>query len=796
MPPVRRIAAWIVPVLGFGAAVHLSSPPAVPADPPADKSEKPYDETVKPFVAKFCFECHNDEKQKGGLTLEGYRAAADARKDRKTWQEVGRMVAAGEMPPKKAKIQPTKEEKESFAAAVESSLTKVECGLAKDPGRVTLRRLNRAEYNNTVRDLCGVDFKPADDFPADDTGYGFDNIGDVLSVQPILIEKYMAAADKVLDAALPPTLDRIPQGKQRFGPQNIGGVFPRSAKFKETNEKGREVQRIVFTQPGPGGYTELRLDKYNFAADGEYLFRVKAWGLKVGDDDPKMTVRLDGKDLKTVTVDVPQAKAKEYEIRTTVKTGERQLSVVFANPYSDPNEEDAKKKHRSLGFESVEIEGPMGGAPRPLTDANRKVLIALPGAGTEKPAAEKVLAAFARKAYRRPVTPDELTRLLRLYTVAADKGEPFENAIRLPLKAVLCSPHFLFRIEDDPKEPNGIRTLNDFELATRLSYFLWSTMPDDELLRLAEKGELRKPGVLAGQVSRMLKDPKSAALVENFAGQWLQLRMIPTLTPDKGTFPQWDDPLKEGMVQETEAYFRYIVKEDRPVLEFLDSNYSFLNDRMARHYGVANVRGPEFRKVTLADGRRGGILTQASILTLTSNPTRTSPVKRGKWILENILGTPPPPPAPDVPELPPVKELKGTLRQQMEQHRANPSCAVCHAKLDPLGFGLENFDGIGAWRETDNKQKIDASGELPGGVNFNGPAELRKILLGKADQFRTCLAEKLLTYALGRGTEYYDRCAIDEVVAKTVKGGDKFSAMVLAVVESDPFQKRRGKRSE
>jgi hypothetical protein len=364
------------------------------------------------------------------------------------------------------------------------------------------------------------------------------------------------------------------------------------------------------------------------------------------------------------------------------------------------------------------------------------------------------------------------------------------------LKAALVSPHFLFRIEDDPKDPKGIRTLNDFELATRLSYFLWSSMPDEELFKLAEKNELRKPGVLKAQIQRMLKDPKSVALVENFAGQWLQLRNVTTAAPDKGYFPSWGETLRKAMIKETELYFHYIVKEDRSILEFLDSDYTFVNERLARHYGMYNIKGDEFRKINFTDKKRGGVLTHASVLTVTSNPTRTSPVKRGKLILENILGTPPPPPAPDVPELPPTGELKGTLRQQMEQHRSNPSCASCHSKLDPLGFGLENFDAVGGWRDTDNKQKIDSSGVLPTGAKFDGPAELRKTLLGMSDQFRRCLAEKMLTYALGRGLEYYDKCVVDDIVKKTKTGKDHFSELVLAVVESDAFQKRRGQRSE
>ena len=360
---------------------------------------------------------------------------------------------------------------------------------------------------------------------------------------------------------------------------------------------------------------------------------------------------------------------------------------------------------------------------------------------------------------------------------------------------MLVSPHFLFRIERDqePNNPEAVHPIGQFELATRLSYFLWSSMPDDELFKLAEKNQLRNPGVLEAQVRRMLKDPKSSALVENFAGQWLMLRSLATVTPDKNTFRNFDQSLKNAMVRETELYFDYVMREDRSIMEFLDSDYTFVNDRLARHYGIPGSFEGKFKKVTLTDHSRGGILTHASILTVTSNPTRTSPVKRGKWILENILGTPPPPPPPDVPNLDTEsKTLTGSLRQRMEKHRENPNCAVCHAKLDPLGFGLENFDAIGVLRQFDGKFKIDPTGELPDGSKFNGPAELRKILIAKGDLFRKNLSEKMLTYALGRGLEYYDRCAVDDIVTALKKGQDRFATMMLAVVQSDPFQKRRG----
>jgi hypothetical protein len=761
----------IVLVVALGGMPQV----ATAAEDPAFKAK------VLPFIQKYCVDCHRGDKPKGGLTLEGYTSETQARKDRKNWLAIQHIIAAGEMPPPRSKKpQPTKDEKEFIISWIENSLTKVDCTGPRDPGRVTIRRLNRAEYNNTIRDLCGVDFKPADDFPADDVGYGFDNIGDVLSFQPILLEKYLAAADKILATAI-----KIPEPvqstKQSYRPQNIVTI-PRDAKSRGPRT------RIVFKSEGSGF-----LEKFNFPAEGEYTIRFRGWGTKVGDEYPKVTIRVNGKDMKTFTVDAAQGKAKTYEVTAKFPGGERRVTVAFTNAFEDKE----NKESREFGLELIEIEGPTNAVPPPDPASVKLLLIARPGKELDtREAAEKVLANFARRAYRRPVKADEVARLMKLFDIATKQGEKFHNALKLPMKAVLVSPHFLYRIEEDPKKPNDVRTINDFEFATRLSYFLWSTMPDEELFRLAEKGELRKPGVLEAQVKRMLKDPKAKTLAENFAGQWLELRKLRALTPDQGYYPAWDESLRDAMAREGEVFFEYVVQNDRPILEFLDADYTFVNERLARHYGIKGVYGNDFRKVKLPDDRRGGVVTMASTMTITSNPTRTSPVKRGKWILENILGTPPPPPAPDVPELPPTGQLKGTLRQQMEQHRADPKCAICHSKLDPLGFGLENFDGIGGWRTKDNKKDIDSSGELPGGVKFSGPAELRKILLGKADQFRSCFAEKVLTFALGRGLEYYDKCALDDVVKATKAHGDKFSALVLAIVKSDPFQKRKGKRSE
>jgi hypothetical protein len=393
------------------------------------------------------------------------------------------------------------------------------------------------------------------------------------------------------------------------------------------------------------------------------------------------------------------------------------------------------------------------------------------------------------------VSPEEVNRLLALFRVAESQGDSFDNGIALALQAILTSPHFIFRVERD-RGPNRLlpHLINEFELATRLSYFLWSSMPDEELLALAGQSALRKPGNLEKQVRRMLNDAKARALVENFAGQWLQLRNLRNVAPDPGLFPAFDEALRSAMLKETELFFESVLKEDRSILDFLTADYTFVNERLARHYGIPGVQGDQFRRVSLTGSPRGGVLTQASVLTVTSNPTRTSPVKRGKWILENILGTPPPPPPPGAGELSEDKKvvLSGTLRQRMEQHRANPNCATCHQRMDPLGFGFENFDAIGAWRERDGQFSIDSSGVLPSGQSFKGPGELKAILKSQREAFARCLSEKMLTYALGRGLEPYDKCTVEQLAGILAKNNYKFSNLVVEIVKSDPFQMRRG----
>ncbi len=539
----------------------------------------------------------------------------------------------------------------------------------------------------------------------------------------------------------------------------------------------------------------------DFPVDGDYRFVVRAYGQQAGPDPCKMALTVDDKDI--AQFDVPQVAADPgtFEAIAHANRGRHKVRIRFLNDYYRPDEKDPKLKgDRNLIARDLRILGP---EPSNLPEGHRRVIVKTPKDDNWREAASENLERFMSRAFRRPVRPDELSRVLNFVEMVHHDGQPFERAMQLAVEAVLVNPHFLYRVEVDRTFRRGkdrseanqspIRDLNDFELATRLSYFLWSSMPDDELFSLAKAGKLHEDAVLEAQVQRMLRDPRAHALVANFAQQWLTLRNLKNVNPNRRQYRRFNDDLREAMLTETELFFETIMREDRSILEFLDSDYTFLNEPLAGLYGIDGVKGNEFRRVPLTpEMHRGGLLTQASILTVTSNPTRTSPVKRGKWVLEQLLGTPPPPPPPDVPELKEGPELKGTLRERMVQHRENPSCASCHARMDPIGFGFENFDAIGHWRTEDGGSPIDPSGELPSGQSFQGPDDFRKMLVReKSDEFTRCLSEKMLTYALGRGLEYYDDCFVDEIVKQTATDGHRFSRLVVAIVQSDPFRKRK-----
>ena len=607
--------------------------------------------------------------------------------------KVKEFVEAGEMPPENHKIKPSQAEIDQLAGWIDGTLAKVNCQLPADPGRVTIRRLNRTEYNNTIRDLLGIDFHPADDFPSDDVGYGFDNIGDVLTLPPMLFEKYLEAAESIAERAI------VADHARPLGPLQTWEADKLSGSGQMLNETGK-----VLSSTGSVNAT------HTFPIDAEYILRARAYGQQAGPEPVKMAFLIDGKPLKTVVVSAVEKDPKVYETHAKLKKGTRKFSVAFLNDYYNEKALDPAQRDRNLVVEYLEVQGPAVSKNAPLPESHKRIIFKTPTAENRASLGVEIVEKFATRAYRRPLLPGEVAKLVRFIDLAKENGESFERGVQLAVEAVLVSPQFLFRVELGPRavqkknevvKPPNAAPVTEFELASRLSYFLWSSMPDDELFELARQGKLREGKNLDTQVRRMLRDRKATALVENFADQWLQVRNLKLVNPDRGRFPTFDEPLRAAMQKETELFCEAIMREDRSVLEFIDADFTFVNERLAKHYGIAGVKGDGFQRVALKDRIRGGLLTQASILTVTSNPTRTSPVKRGKWILEQILGAPPPPPPPDVPILKDDRDgpLKGSLRQRMEQHRANPSCASCHARMDPLGFGFENFDAIGAWRD-------------------------------------------------------------------------------------------------
>ncbi|HEX3150591.1 MAG TPA: DUF1592 domain-containing protein [Gemmataceae bacterium] len=725
------------------------------------------------FLQKHCVACHGEKTKKSGITLHTTTSDADVLKNRKVFTSVLKVLDAGEMPPE-GKPRPNIEEVEAFKKAITQTFAAADKNAKSDPGRVTIRRLNKTEYANTIRDLVGVDFDPAEDFPADDIGYGFDNIGDVLTLSPVLMERYLSAAEAIVQRAITPNPPKVPQ-------RYVGGKYLEPATDPNKVGKFRPITKDNLNS------------NYSLSMEGDYVFRFRGYATHTG-DGLKASVTVDGNEVKSFTLmDGDEKKVGTHEVKLTLKKGEHRIAVKLTNPTKDD------KGERTLHIENFNLEGPADTRP----ETHRR-LLACDAKKSKHDQAVEIMTRFATKAYRRPATTDEVARLVKLVETIESKGDKFEAGIQMAMQAVLVSPKFLFRVElDDRPDSADPHAIDEFQLASRLSYFLWSTMPDDELMALASKKQLAAN--LEPQVKRMLKDPKAAALVDNFVLQWLQLKRLQTFAPDAKMFPQFDDRMRASMLKETQLFFGELIREDRSILDIIDGRYTYVSRPLAELYGLKNVSfngggrrgGGEFVRVELpADSPRGGILTQASVLTVTSNPTRTSPVKRGKWVLEQVLGTPPPPPPPDVPELKDdAKAISaGSLRQRMEEHRKNPACANCHTKMDAMGFAFENFNAIGAFRTKDGDFPIDPAGVLPDGKAFKDPAALKVLLKEKKDLVSRNLAEKMLTYALGRGLEWYDRRAVDTIVAGTAKGEFKFSALVTEIVRSEPSRMRRGKR--
>ena len=730
---------------------------------------------IQPLMKDFCFKCHGGTKKKGDVVLDTFLSAEDAAKDPKVWDAVLDNLRTHTMPPDDEDRQPTLEQREKLMKWVEQSVFAMDPN-NPDPGRVTVRRLNRIEYNNTIRDLVGVKFDAGADFPADDSGYGFDNIGDVLSLPPVLFERYLAAAEKVMSAAI--LNDHSPRSQTQ--PINLLSI-------SGGPDKGNTA-------------TARRLDdresnvSFDAAEAGTFTIRVDMQGGKANGEAAKVEVKLDGKLLKTISLSGERDRDDTTKLPVPLPNkGKHVITFRVANWLTTPEMKDGKPRNRTATIRRLDVLTP----PQPPKAPDTQLKLFAPGQGQPglEAAARAVIVTFGTKAFRRPLLPIEVQRLMGIYAMAGKKGGNFEQSVQTALTAILVSPHFLFRCEfqPEPDSPTSVHDINEYALASRLSYFLWSTMPDDELRDLATKGTLRKN--LEAQVKRMLRDPRANALTDNFAGQWLQTRNLAAAMPNAKTFPEWGKDLAASMERETEMLFEYIMREDRPVTDLLGADYTFVNERLAKLYDIPGVEGDAFVKVKLPATRPGGILGHGSFLTLTSNPTRTSPVKRGKFVLENILGTPPPPPPPDVPDLndPKRPEIQGTLRQRMEMHRKNAICASCHARMDDIGFALEHFNGIGEWRDQDSGAAIETAGQLVSGEKFKDAVELRTVLLTqKRGDFLRCMTEKMLTYALGRGVERYDRPAVDKIVQNLDKDGAKFSTLVMEIVKSVPFEKRRG----
>jgi PAS domain-containing protein len=734
-------------------------------------------QAVQPLLMQYCGDCHSGEDAQAGVRLEKFANPGQILQARKTWLKISQQIEANIMPPAQSEPIPAAD-KVKILEFIQDATNAINCVKDPNPGKVTVRRLNRFEYANTVRDLTGVEYPKAYEFPGDDVGYGFDNIGDVLTLPPILLEKYIEAAEEISKAAI---------------------VVPPAGKKHKTEWTGSQL-KIDKGGRASGNFASLSSAGEAYAFEqipwaGAYRLVVTASGDQAGDEPVKAAVVVDGKPIKTLIIPNKRGEPKEYAVTLRLKSGRRKIGIEFLNDfYRDDG--NGKKQDRNLMVEHVTLEGEKAGAKiadSELPESHKRLISQTPTSENDTEAATRqVVQRLTNRAFRRPATASEIDRWVGMAQQVQADGESFEASIQVVLQGLLLSPQFLFRIEKqrNPTGSSKYAQLDEFELATRISYFLWSTMPDDELFRLAAKKQLSDPQILREQIQRMLKDRRANQFVENFVGQWLQLRKLDEFQPSKQQFPQFNDALRNAMKRETFTFFASVMRNDESVLNLLDSDYTYLNQALAEFYGIRGVEGEQFRRVSLDGTVRGGLLTQASILAVTSNPTRTSPVKRGKFVLDNLLGTPPPAAPPGVPELKEKGELTGTLRQRMEQHRADPACAACHQLMDPLGFALENFDAVGRWRLKDGVDDIDASGELPGGIKVEGAVALRKLLKDKyQDRFVRCLIEKTLTYSIGRGLDYYDLCAVEKIEQQLKQSDYRFSTMVYEIVRSDAFQK-------
>lgn len=721
---------------------------------------------IRGLLATHCFACHGSERTKGGVNLEALYGRGLAAETLRTWRSAGGLVKQELMPPEEAEHPLNDADRERLARWIDS----LRYDGPPDPGRVTLRRLNRREYANTIRDLLGVELPIAEMLPRDEIGNGFDTSADVLSLPPALFDKYAEAARAAIDAAVEvgPVATTIPV--ERFTLTIAGETTaPTVADGVLTLAQGGECGVIIYAPSA-----------------GRYRLRVDLGGIQAGREPVRIQVLIDGQPLKEQRVTAPKARTVSLG-SVDLEAGQHRLSVVFLNPERIEGPNGAVDRSLLLG--GVLLEGPPARRPGPLH-------IALVGEGPAKDAdprveARAVLARFLPRAWRRPVADADIDRLLPLFDQALALGETWSGALRHPMQAALLSPYFLYRIEHDRPE-NGITTLNGTEVANRLSYFLWASMPDEALFAAAAKGDLGTSAGRAAQVRRMLADPKARALVEGFASQWLTLGNLDDFEPDPGQFRGFDARLRESMLMEPLEFFATVMAEDRDVSEFIASDWTVLDPRLAAHYGIP-FTGSTRTKVSTAGTGRGGVLTMAAVLAVTSNADHTNPPRRGKFVLEQILDDPPPPPPPTAGGLPPVEggAQRVTVRQRLEAHRANPECASCHKRLDPLGFAFEGYDIVGRVRDRDGGQPIDTAGVLPGGERIRGPEDLKRVLTTtRRLDFLRCLTGKLMTYAISRGLDHRDEARVDTIVRELEADGRRFSTLVLAIVESPQFLQR------
>ncbi len=759
------------------------------------------------LINQYCVTCHNERAKTAGLMLD--KLDIDhAGEHADAWEKVVRKLRGGMMPPQ-GMPRPDQASIDGLITWLQTSLDQAEAA-HPDPGRAPLHRLNRTEYANAIRDLLGLKVDVSDLLPADDESNGFDNIAEVLRVSPSLLEAYLAASREVSSLAV---------GDPKTGPV--------SASYRVPPDMAQDEHIEGLPLGTRGGI----LIHHNFPLDADYDFNVillrNIVGYLTGMEFPhQLEISIDGErvflapvggeeDLKLVDTNLALAgDTLDARLRTKVhvKAGPHNVAVSFLRRDSAESDEPLEPFTRDLDLQNmngiplidhVQVTGPFNASGTGDTPSRRRIFVCTPANSKDAPAGSKdevgcarqILTTLARRAYRRPVTDADMETLLSFYQTGRNQGGSFEAGIESSLRLILASPKFLFRSEPDPSRvaAGSVYHVSDLDLASRLSFFLWSSIPDDELLNVAEQGKLKDQAVLDREVRRMLADPKAEALVTNFAEQWLFLRNVQSVSPDEATFPNFDDNLRQSFRRETELFFESIVKEDRDVMDLLTANYTFVNQRLAKQYGIPNVYGSRFRKVTLTNDARRGLLGQGSILSVTSVPTRTSPVIRGKWIMENLMGTPPPAPPPNVPAL--KDQAQGgkilSVRQLLEEHRKNAPCSTCHAVLDPLGFALENFNAVGEYRTRDASGPIDSSGQLADGTKITGVVGLREALLKHPEYFVGTLTEKMLTYALGRPLEYYDMPVVRGIVQGAAKSDYRFSSLIEGIVKSEPFEMKK-----